>query len=45
MEEMKSEITIENGKPVVKCPHCGRNTPLDSVKCVKCGRVIRKIKR
>jgi len=42
LEEKKSEITIENGRPVIKCPHCGRSTPLDSVKCVKCGSVIRR---
>ena len=39
---MNLKITIENGRPVIKCPHCGRNTPLDSVTCVKCGKVIRK---
>jgi hypothetical protein len=31
--------------PITKCPHCGADTPLDSVLCVKCWkRVGRKPK-
>jgi len=34
------EIEIIDGRPVVKCPHCGKYTPWDSTICVKCGQLV-----
>lgn len=39
---MENPIEIKNCRPVIKCPHCGKDSPWDSSVCVKCGRLVRR---